>query len=518
MPSRRVQDLCKAIRNGKDSLDQTDLRRIPLDRDWNDLCLFLAHNHSSNLMTVVLPLHKLRRGSIQARRDFCRFLQDNDGLQHVILSSDHMESNTFVEQILTVLSKSESVRTIEFRRIRLKDPQATTFLPLQASTSLHSVRALHLDPATEHALFDAMTTFENVGHLKVVGGSDADANAFLPKLSFLQSLVVERQGLSRQALQSIADLAHHSSFLQNLTVKIQECGPFWTPAQTLLPPNFLAKLGASTSLQRLCLHKLNWSNMPCQGFSQILLPKSSLMERVVLEGISDEQGRAMLRAEMPASLGSISLNLDWVSVETLLAAESCFSNNVLMKELYLDGPLIPKMTWRRSSSTTFRRAHCLADLSFCEVDWDILMAWMQRRQNLALSKTEFAWFIKSLDEHDILQLSQVLKECQHLTALDLFWSPRFSRNTAQCLVANLCQNTTVREIYINDGLRSPENDVAKAIVAWLRQECHKVGVRNRVACLMQSRAPSALGPCVLGKGDLSTTFLALQEGIWNTSV
>jgi hypothetical protein len=231
------------------------------------------------------------------------------------------------------------------------------------------------------------------------------------------------------------------------------------------------------------------------------------MESLVLDGISEEMGRAILYETPSAALKTVSLALDWVSIDMLTGAERYFARTTSIDELSLSGSLIPKLTWTRPSVS---RICCSAIISFASVDWDVLFAWIQSES--ALPK-EIQWSVQSMDKDDLLNLGNLLSECQFLRQLNVFWSSRFTLACAKTFLTSISQNNFVVDIVIDDGNNATE--IPNPTVRWLQKECKKIAIRNQVRSLIRSQSPTSLWPFAFAKSNDHASFIfhAMQQGM-----
>jgi len=244
------------------------------------------------------------------------------------------------------------------------------------------------------------------------------------------------------------------------------------------------------------LRNLNWSRVSPVELTS--LARNTRLRSLSLHDVTDEQARALLRSTFEA-LTVMTISVDWVTTDTINAAVECMTESASLIEIKLEGSGIPSLKFDRSPHGRLR---CLLDSSFCPIQWDIITEWMLQ----CSFDIDFSYVLRSLNENDVIAMSCLLTECYNLVKLDLFWSSSFSSDCSHTFTQALERNTSLISVKI-DKPHPPAQQCA------LNNKAKYVTARNRVGNLLRSpELTTSLWPVVFHKGNLSTTFLALQDG------
>uniref|UniRef100_A0A7S3P3T0 F-box domain-containing protein n=1 Tax=Amphora coffeiformis TaxID=265554 RepID=A0A7S3P3T0_9STRA len=489
-PSSRVFRICQNIQDGKHCLDTSDILRL-LDEEWSHLCRFLRTNLT--VRRILLPLHRIRRSHPKAQSDLQTFLQRNRSLSRIILTSQDTEEAEWVKTFIAAISKSPSMKTVEFRRLQVNDSHPDIFLPLKDAVALHTVTTIQVHTTTLASLLDTVQQCSQVKHWKIQGGATSiDAPVFSGDVS-VKSMELQGQVWSAGALDSVANITAKNDSVRNL--EIQAYVSRNDRKSDPVSARFVSTLGESR-LETLDLHHLDWSRV--SPVEIVSLARNTRLQNLALHDVSDEQARALLGSTFK-SLEVMTISVDWVSVDTLNAAVECMMKSASLVELNIEGSGIPSLKFNRSLQG---RHCCLLDSSFRPIQWEIIKEWaLQSSLSIDLS-----YVLRSLNEDDMIQMSYLLAECRNLVSLELFWSSSFSSDCADTFSTALDCNISLMDVTI-DKLHPSATERS------LKSKSKYVAVRNRVGSLLRTPGlTTSLWPVVFDKRDLSTTFLALRDG------
>ena len=504
-PSRRILDLFQEIHKGKNALEASDL--VPILRDdWSLFCHFLSITKPA-IKSILVPVDRVRQGDMATKKDLYDFLQNNPSIGRVILTSQDDEDNEAVEDVLDAICKSYTIKTLEFRRLHVKDPLPATFRHLQHAFALRTVSTMLLDKATEDSILQALAKCPKMNQCKIQGGPNS-LRAPLhieSSLNYLSSLVLEQHVWSTASFQALGEHVAREDCSRLCELEIKAFNSHGNPDRTSdpIPMHFLESLARSSRLERIHLENLVWSSIPPENM--VLLLRSPKIRSLYLHSLSDEQVQSLLHTKCH-ELKEMLVTVDsGISIETLRMAITWFESNSSLEKFGIECLGVPSLTWTRSS---LGHICCHCEASFCPVDWELMATWMGDNS----SEMQWTWSLLSMKEDDVLGICNILSRTKcRVTRLDLFWSSMFSTACVDFLVSTLQATYSLLHVNVHEGFAVFA--VLSDNLTSLQQAADCIVARNRIRSLIQSNVTSAVWPKVLSKEtNLSAVFMAMECG------